>query len=380
MTSYDDARAPVHTPEQEPAFEEDGRTPRTRHDPRRGPGVPVQRGQPVHLPQTRPGPDRGHRRDGRYAIPPSDAEKYWYLQGGQKRWLLVLQYVAFLGVVISFAGFTASSYWTLIFSIPLALFAVEQTLALYTSTRRRRIDLVSHQYTVENWTPRRYPSVDVFVPTADEELDVLNNTMRHLKLLEWPGELHVSILDDSGRFSVRDLAANYEFSYLARPGPEYKKAGNLRYGGEHAHGEIITIFDADFVPRPDFCSNWSPTWTTRRLGSCRAPSFSTRPSRRNGSSGVPGRPRNCSTGSSSRPVTLSAPPSASGPPPSTGGSHLRPLAAFRRSASPRTSTPACGCSTPGTAPATCRSQSARVSQPATWTTSSPSSTAGAKGP
>ena len=52
----------------------------------------------------------------RYATPPSDAEKYRYLQGGQKRWLLVVQYVAFLRVVISFAGFTASSYWTLIFS------------------------------------------------------------------------------------------------------------------------------------------------------------------------------------------------------------------------------------------------------------------------
>ena len=70
----------------------------------------------------------------RYATPPSDAEKYWYLEGGQKRWFIALQYLAFLGVVMSFAGFTTSSYETFIFFIPLVLFAVEQTLALYTST------------------------------------------------------------------------------------------------------------------------------------------------------------------------------------------------------------------------------------------------------
>ena len=209
----------------------------------------------------------------RYAISPSDAEKYQYLRGGQKRWLLVVQYVAFLAVVISFAGFTLSSYLTFVFSIPLVIFAVEQTLALYTSTRRRRVDLVSHRYTVENWTPRQYPSVDVFVPTAGEELDLLENTMRHLNLLEWPGELRVSILDDSGRAHVRHLAANYGFSYLARPGSEYKKAGNLRYGAEHTHGEIVAIFDADFVPRPDFLLELVPYMEDPSVGIVQSPQF-----------------------------------------------------------------------------------------------------------
>jgi cellulose synthase/poly-beta-1,6-N-acetylglucosamine synthase-like glycosyltransferase len=220
-----------------------------------------------------PSPRYGPAVPGRYPKPPSDAEKYGYLQGGQRRWVLVLQYVAFLAVVISFAGFTTSSYWTLIFSIPLVLFAIEQTLALYTSTRRRRVDLGSHRYTVENWTPRWYPSVDVFVPTAGEELDLLDNTMRYVSLLEWPGELRVSILDDSGRVSVRDLAADYGFSYLARPGSEYKKAGNLRYGAERTDGEIIAIFDADFVPRPDFLLELVPYLDDPDVGIVQSPQF-----------------------------------------------------------------------------------------------------------
>ena len=209
----------------------------------------------------------------RYAMSPSDAEKYQYLRGGQKRWLLVVQYVAFVSVLISFAGFTSSTYWTLIFSVPLLLFVVEQTLALYTSTRRRRIDLASHQHTVENWSPYRYPSVDVFVPTAGEDLELLNNTMRHLNLLEWPGELRVLILDDSRRASLRTLAAKYGLSYLARPGSEYKKAGNLRYGAEHTGGELIAIFDADFVPRSDFLLELAPYMDDPTIGIVQSPQF-----------------------------------------------------------------------------------------------------------
>ena len=209
----------------------------------------------------------------RYATPPSDAEKYRYLQGGQRRWFIALQYLAFLGVVISFAGFTTSSYETLIFGIPLVLFAAEQTLALYTSTRRRRVDLVSHRHTVESWAPLRYPSVDVFVPTAGEELDVLDNTMRHLNLLEWHGELRVYILDDSGRASVRHLAARHGFFYLARPGSEYKKAGNLRYGAAHSDGDIIVVFDADFVPRQEFLLELVPYMDDPTVGIVQSPQF-----------------------------------------------------------------------------------------------------------
>jgi cellulose synthase (UDP-forming) len=209
----------------------------------------------------------------RYATPPSDAEKYRYLQGGQRRWFIALQYLAFLGVAISFAGFTTSSYETLIFGIPLVLFAVEQTLALYTSTRRRRVDLVSHRHTVESWAPLRYPSVDVFVPTAGEELDVLDNTMRHLNLLEWHGELRVYILDDSGRASVRHLTARHGFFYLARPGSEYKKAGNLRYGAAHSDGEIIVVFDADFVPRREFLFELVPYMDDPTVGIVQSPQF-----------------------------------------------------------------------------------------------------------
>jgi cellulose synthase (UDP-forming) len=220
------------------------------------------------------GPGQAQIATGAFVSPPSDVEKYRYIEGGQKRWFVVSQFVAFAGVAISFAGFATSSYYTFIFAIPFLLYAIEQCLALYTSTRRRRVDLATHQRTVANWTPRYYPSVDVFVPTAGEDLDVLENTMRHISQLQWPGKLEVIILDDSGRPAVRDLAWRHGLGYLSRPDRGYmKKAGNLSYGSENTSGDMIVIFDADFVPRRDFLLELVPYMDDPTVGIVQSPQF-----------------------------------------------------------------------------------------------------------
>lgn len=208
-----------------------------------------------------------------YVTPPTEKEKYSYLKGGQQRWFIAAQYAAFLAVFISLAGFVLSAYETLIFAIPLALFAIEQTLSLYTSTRPRLIEVDSHRDFVENWQPRRYSSIDVFVPTAGENLGLLDNTMRHMTLLDWPGDLRVYVLDDSGRPAVRQLAERYGLYYIARPGSEYKKAGNLRYAAERTGGDVIVIFDADFVPRAEFLLELVPYLDDPTVGIVQSPQF-----------------------------------------------------------------------------------------------------------
>ena len=233
-------------------------------DPRR----PVRDG--MAPPAVRPGANATANRQ---ATPPTDEEKYSYVRGGQKRWFIAAQYIAFISVIISFAGFALSSDLTLIFVIPLAIYVIEQTLSFYTSTRPRRIDLLSHRHFMQNWSPRLYASVDIFVPTAGEDLDLLDNTMWYMTCLEWPGELRVFILDDSGRAAVRRLAERYGFHYLARPGSEYKKAGNLRYGAERSNGDIIAIFDADFVPRHDFLVELVPYMDDPSVGIVQSPQF-----------------------------------------------------------------------------------------------------------
>ena len=210
---------------------------------------------------------------GRLPTPPSDAERYQYFGSGRRRYLLLIQYVAFLGVLISLLGFSTISYWTLIFGIPLVIMVIEQSIALYTSTFRPTKSLRQHRALVASWKPNPYPSVDVFLPTCGEEIDLLDNTMDYLSQLEWPGPLLIHILDDSGRQEVQQLAEAHRFSYLARPGREYKKAGNLRFAAERTSGEFIAILDADFVPRPDFLTNLMPYFDDSDIGIVQSPQY-----------------------------------------------------------------------------------------------------------
>ncbi|MBT0772572.1 glycosyltransferase [Kineosporia sp. J2-2] len=203
--------------------------------------------------------------------PPSDAEKDAYLAAPQHRWLFWAQAVAMLGVAVSMYGLATNTYWTLIFLGPLALMVVEQALALRTSTFTRRVTVGRHRELVRDF--RGAPSVDVFLPTAGEPLEVLANTYEHVARLDWPGELRIHVLDDSAREQVRRLAGAHGFEYLARPGSEFKKAGNLQYALERSRGEHITILDADFVPRPDYLRELVPYLDDPWVGIVQSPQF-----------------------------------------------------------------------------------------------------------
>jgi cellulose synthase (UDP-forming) len=213
------------------------------------------------------------RRQEGHAVPPPESEKYVYLEGRQHRWIFWLSALAALGVAVSFAGLATQSYWTLIFFLPLGVLIVEQAFALRTSTFARRVSLVDHLAAVELWEPASYPSVDVFLPTAGEDIALLKNTYMYVDRLEWRGDLNVYVLDDADRAEVRELAANHGYGYLARPGSEFKKAGNLQYAYSRSTGEHILILDADFVPRHDLLFELLPYMDDRSIGIVQSPQY-----------------------------------------------------------------------------------------------------------
>ena len=182
------------------------------------------------------------------AVPPTDTEKYAYVAGPQHRWFFWAHFASFAGIAFSLYGFARMEYWTLVFLVPLAFYAAETLLGLRTSTYRRRISLPDHLAKVELWAPATYPSVDVFLPTAGEALDLLENTYRYVRTIDYPGRVRVYVLDDLDRPEVRDLAAAWGYGYFARPTHELKKAGNLRYAFDRTDGDQILILDADFLP------------------------------------------------------------------------------------------------------------------------------------
>jgi cellulose synthase (UDP-forming) len=93
------------------------------------------------------------------------------------------------------------------------------------------------------------PTVDVFVCTYDEGLDVLGATLVGCDRITYP---HTTwVLDDGHRDDVRKLAERFGARYLARTTNRHAKAGNINNALSYTKGQVLLILDADHVPQPD---------------------------------------------------------------------------------------------------------------------------------
>ncbi len=93
------------------------------------------------------------------------------------------------------------------------------------------------------------PTVDVFVCTYDEGLDVLGATLVGCDRITYP---HTTwVLDDGRRDEVCALAERFGARYLTRTTNEHAKAGNINEALRHTSGQVLLILDADHVPQPD---------------------------------------------------------------------------------------------------------------------------------
>lgn len=211
--------------------------------------------------------------DWQLPTPPTDAERDVYL-GPQHRWLPVVSAAGFALIIIGVFLFIGRHPWTFLIAVPLALSLVSSVLSLVTTARKRRVSLASHRLTVGQWQPRTCPSVDVLLPSAGEDLALIANTFRYVADLEWAGRLRVYVLDDSARPEVAEVAESHGFTYLTRPNRGYmKKAGNLLYGYDHSDGDLLTVLDADFVPRPDYLAELVPYFDDPTVGIVQSPQY-----------------------------------------------------------------------------------------------------------
>src|SRR5436190_18552206 len=151
-------------------------------------------------------------------------------------------------------GTTLSSDWSFdavlsgillaaeLYACAMLLLAYGQSIA---GLRRRPVPLPAD---LSEW-----PSVDVFIPTYNEPLDVVRATVLAATSIDWPRDrLRVFILDDGRRTTFRSFAAEAGVGYLAREGNAHAKAGNLNHALEVTRGEYVAIFDCDHVPVRSF--------------------------------------------------------------------------------------------------------------------------------
>lgn len=93
-------------------------------------------------------------------------------------------------------------------------------------------------------------TVDIFIPTYNEDLSILRMTILGALNVGYPHETWV--LDDGRRAELCQLCQTMGVHYLTRPDNIYHKAGNINAALTQTSGEFIAIFDADQIPLPEF--------------------------------------------------------------------------------------------------------------------------------
>lgn len=118
------------------------------------------------------------------------------------------------------------------------------------------------------------PYVTIQLPVYNE-LYVVERLIDAVVALHYPKDkLDIQLLDDSTDESVELIARKvaeyqqqgYAIEHVRRPIRTGFKAGALAYGLAFARGEFIAIFDADFVPDPDFLLKTVPHFTNPKIG------------------------------------------------------------------------------------------------------------------
>jgi cellulose synthase/poly-beta-1,6-N-acetylglucosamine synthase-like glycosyltransferase len=192
--------------------------------------------------------------------PPNDREKYAYL--GRHAWILTIcSVLTFPPLIYSQVRMTEESRWFLAYAPFMAFGTLCFLLTLVVDGLSHTFDIEKHKRIVAGWRPATYPSVDIFLPTCGEPIEVLRNAWRHVAILcsSYPGPITPYVLDDSGNPEIKAMAKRFGFAYARRPDQGwFKKSGNLRYGFHISTSEYILLLDADFAPRADLLSETLP--------------------------------------------------------------------------------------------------------------------------
>jgi cellulose synthase/poly-beta-1,6-N-acetylglucosamine synthase-like glycosyltransferase len=122
------------------------------------------------------------------------------------------------------------------------------------------------------------PLVTVQLPIYNERY-VIRRLLRAVCALDYPRDrLEIQVLDDSTDDTVgiaRRLVTQYQEQglcvvHIRRDSRKGFKAGSLKEGMEKARGEFLAIFDADFIPPPDFLRKTIPYFCDPKVGMVQA--------------------------------------------------------------------------------------------------------------
>ena len=148
--------------------------------------------------------------------------------------------------------------------ILIVYFSILGTLAVYGAYRIKQV--------IDFWRYRKFvprpsgrfsedelPRITVQLPLFNE-LYVVDRLLKAVTAIDYPHDkLEIQVLDDSTDETIKVAEAvvakyaaqGFDIHYIHRADRTGFKAGALENGNRFAKGELLAIFDADFVPKPD---------------------------------------------------------------------------------------------------------------------------------
>ncbi len=140
-----------------------------------------------------------------------------------------------------------------------------------TNGRRRGLSSASAR-------PGQWPAVTVQLPLYNERA-VVCRLIDAVAALEYPAScLQIQVLDDSTdetthaavQAAAQHRARGVNIEVIHREDRAGFKAGALAEGLRHALGDLIAVFDADFIPQPEFLKRVVPHFSDPRVGMVQA--------------------------------------------------------------------------------------------------------------
>jgi cellulose synthase/poly-beta-1,6-N-acetylglucosamine synthase-like glycosyltransferase len=134
--------------------------------------------------------------------------------------------------------------------------------------------LVDNAPQLDLTNPEEVPYVTIQLPVFNEAY-VMDRLLDNISLIDYPREkLEIQVLDDSTDETVETTAAHVkrlaatglDIVHITRTDRSGYKAGALKEGLEIAKGELIAIFDADFLPDADWLYKTIPYFKDSEIG------------------------------------------------------------------------------------------------------------------
>ena len=176
----------------------------------------------------------------------------------------------------TFAGIHHLEFFDWALLVP--YFAILFILSIYGMHRYQMVrEYFRHKKQVLTASPVKFtelPLVTIQLPLYNERY-VVERLLEQITKMDYPREkLQIQVLDDSTddthpfteRLVNQYRAAGFPLEYLHRTNRHGFKAGALQEGMKSATGELIAVFDADFVPPTDFLTRTVDFFTDPQVG------------------------------------------------------------------------------------------------------------------